>query len=153
MRRFMRRSVVVALAMLFAIPLARNAMAGGTNANGIAQVPVPAATKVKPNNGKVKCTAAINFDGSILNCKHCNPTDTGQISTGQYQVGFTKPCTNILAVDGWSRWVQADTLSTGDELAFCTTADRAGDVNAIFVECFDDTGADVNASFFLFVAH
>ena len=41
---------------------------------------------------------------------------------------------NVQAVNGWSRWFQADTLTTGSENAWCNTADRAGDVNAVWVQ-------------------
>jgi hypothetical protein len=129
-----------------------SAFAGSSDLNGLPNESPAASSAPKPTKGRVKCTAAINSDGSILSCKHCNPADTMQLSTGTYQVSFNKPCHNLLAVNGWSRWVQADTLSTGSEQAFCTTADRAGDTNAIWVECFDSTGADVDVSFFLFVA-
>jgi hypothetical protein len=74
------------------------------------------------------------------------------LNQGAYKVGFTKPCKNILALNGWSRWVQADTLETGSEEVFCTTADRIGDANAVFVLCLDASGAPTDASFFLFVA-
>lgn len=111
----------------------------------------PLASGPKATKGSVKCTAAVNSDGSVLSCNHCNAADTQRTSTGHYQVGFKKPCTNILAANGWSRWVQPDTLEGGSEIAFCTTADREGDANAVFVLCENASGA-VNASFFLFVA-
>jgi hypothetical protein len=126
----------------------RGAFAGENGDNGTAE---PLVTTAKPTNGSVKCTANINSDGSVLACKHCNAADTVHLGLGTYQVGFSKPCQNILAVDGWSRWVQADALSNGAEVAFCTTADRFNDVNAIFVECQNASGP-VDESFFLFVA-
>jgi hypothetical protein len=112
----------------------------------------PAATN-KATNGSVKCTADINADGSIFACKHCNPADTMHlVPTGEYQVGFSKPCLNITSANGWSRWVQVDPLSASSSNAYCTTADRSGDVNAIYVQCQDNTGAAVDASFYLFIA-
>jgi hypothetical protein len=41
----------------------------------------------------------------------------------------------VQAINGWSRWVQPDTLTTGTENVWCNTADRAGDNNAIRVNC------------------
>ena len=130
------------------------AFAGDADINGPTVSPssvAPLVTPAKPTNGSVKCTAAVNSNASILSCKNCNPADTTHIGTGSYQVGFNKPCQNILAVNGWSRWVQPDTLGIGSEVAFCTTADRSGDANAVFVRCSDASGP-VDASFFLFVA-
>ena len=110
------------------------------------------ATTFKTTNGIVKCTAAIRSDGSVAACKHCNPSDTSHLgTTGTYAIGFDKPCLNILASNGFSRWVQADTLHTGSSNAYCTTADKAGDANAVFVKCQDSSGP-VDTSFFLFVA-
>ena len=131
--------------------VATGAAFAGDDNNGTAG-DVPLITTPKATNGSVKCTASINSDGSVLACKHCNPADTSHIVTGQYQVGFKRPCQNILAVNGWSRWVQPDTLSIGSEIAFCTTADRVADTNAVFVKCLDGSGNPVDASFFLFVA-
>jgi hypothetical protein len=121
----------------------------GTTASPSAVTPLPVTAKA--TKGSVKCTAAINSDASVLSCNHCNPADTNHIGTGRYQVGFSKPCQNILAVNGWSRWVQADVLNDSSENAYCTTADRSGDVNAVYVQC-QNAGGLVNASFFLFVA-
>jgi hypothetical protein len=120
-------------------------------ANGPAGA-VPRVATPKATNGSVKCTASVNADGSILACKHCNPGDTNHIDTGEYQIGFNKPCQSILAVNGWSRWTQVDTLATSSLGGYCTTADRSGDVNAVFVECFDNSGTPADTSFFLFVA-
>ena len=126
---------------------------GDVNATTASPSPVTSlGATAKATKGSVKCTAAINSDGSVLSCNHCNRGDTNHLSpTGQYQVGFSKPCQNILAVNGWSRWVQADDLSNGVVTAFCTTADRNGDANAVYVQCQNASGP-VNTSFFLFVA-
>jgi hypothetical protein len=114
-------------------------------------VTTPEAATFKATNGIVKCTAAIRSDGSVAACKHCNPSDTSRLGTGTYAIGFDKPCLNILANNGFSRWVQADTLHTSSTSAYCTTADKAGDANAVFVKCQDSSGP-VDTSFFLFVA-
>src|SRR5579859_4498698 len=91
-------------------------LAGGNGPTGpsTAVVSTPKAT-----NGSVKCTADINSDGSVLSCKHCNIANTTHLATGEYQVEFNRPCTNILAVNGWSRWVQVDNLSTSSQDAYC----------------------------------
>src|SRR6516164_1433414 len=86
----------------------------------------------QPTRGVVFFSAAINSDGSIASCFNCDPTDTFQIGVGQYQIGFGQ---DVEAINGWSRWVQADTLTAGSEDAWCNTADRAGDVNAVWVNC------------------
>jgi hypothetical protein len=125
------------------------AFAGDDNTDTAAAIPLT--TTPKATNGSVKCTASINSDGSVLACKHCDATDTTRLNTGEYKVGFKKPCQNLLAVNGWSRWAQADTLSTSNTTAYCTTADRTGDSNAIYVQC-QDAGGVKDSSFFLFVA-
>src|SRR5690242_1015052 len=110
----------------------------------------------EPTRGVVFFTAAINPDGSVAGCFECNPANTQRLTVGQYQVEFRE---NVQAVNGWSRWVQADTLTTGSENAWCNTADRLGDPNAIYVNCQASGGPGsqglskpVDVSFFLFVA-
>jgi hypothetical protein len=101
--------------------------------------------------GVVFNTAAINSDGTIAGCFNCNRLNTVHLSTGAYQVGFNSG--NITAANGWSRFVQVDTLSTGAILnVSCTTADRVSLTSAVFVACFNGSGALVDTSFFLFVA-
>ena len=110
----------------------------------------------EPTRGVVFFTAAINSDGSIASCFACVPARTKRIAVGKYQIDFGE---NVKAVNGWSRWVQADTLTTGSEDAWCNTADRAGNPNAVLVTCQHSggpgskgTSAPIDASFFLFVA-
>jgi hypothetical protein len=106
----------------------------------------------KATSGSVKCTADINADGSVLACKHCNTGDTMHLgTTGEYQVGFSKPCQGITTANGWSRWVQVDPLTDSNANAYCTTADRTGDTNAIYVQCQNASGL-VDTPFYLFVA-
>jgi len=107
----------------------------------------------KATKGKVKCTAAINSDGTVAQCFLCNrdPAETRRITTGQYEVAFSGVCSNVTANLGFSRWVQPDTLGTAFTDAYCTTADRAGDPTSIFVGCKNASGF-VDTSFFLFVA-
>jgi len=154
MKRVVTGAILGVAGVLIAAMLAPAAFAQSASANnGVAAAP-SVSTAPKFTNGSVKCTADINSDGSVLSCKHCDPdpAKTFQFGTGEYVVAFKKPCQNILAVNGWSRWVQPDTLSIGYEQAFCTTADRAGDSNAVYVQCWDLSGNSVDASFFLFVA-
>jgi hypothetical protein len=110
----------------------------------------------QPTRGVVFFTAAINSDGSIGSCFGCNTANTKRLGVGQYQIDFGQ---NVQAINGWSRWVQADTLTFGTENAWCNTADRAGDDNAVWVNCQTSGGPGsqgnskpVDASFFLFVA-
>ncbi len=107
-------------------------------------------------NGIVRFTAAINANGTVFSCLGCNRADTRRLGVGQYQVAFGQ---NVQARNGWSRWVQADTLTFGTENAWCNTADRAGDANAVWVNCQSNGGPGsggnsrpVDVSFFLFVA-
>jgi hypothetical protein len=114
------------------------------------QVRPLAVTLGAATRGVVFQTAAINSDGSIASCFGCVGSHTMHLSTGDYQVGFSQG--NITATHGWSRMVQVDTLTTGAISGVsCTTADRAGDVTAIFVQCTSG-GSNVDTSFFLFLA-
>ena len=125
------------------------------NQDGI-RPPNLAPGSAEPTRGVVFFTAAINSDGSIASCFACVPARTKRIGVGKYQIDFGE---NVQAVNGWSRWVQADALTTGSEDAWCNTADRAGNPNAVVVNCQHSggrgshgTSAPIDASFFLFVA-
>ena len=118
-------------------------------------VAAEAVSLTNATRGQVLCTAAINSDGSVANCYSCvkDVSKTFKVATGQYQVTFQGICDYAQASKGWSRWVQVDTLSTGTITGVsCSTADRVGTTNAVWVNCFNGTGADVDASFFLFLA-
>ncbi|HUM03830.1 MAG TPA: hypothetical protein VLT90_00115 [Terriglobales bacterium] len=117
----------------------------GAAANG--GVASPDVTLAAATRGVVFDTAAINADGSIAACFGC--TGAIHLSTGTYEVDFG---TNVQATNGWSRWVQPDTLTTGSEAVFCDTADRAGNANGIFVNCQNAAGTFTDGAFFLFVA-
>jgi hypothetical protein len=116
----------------------------------------------QPTRGVVFFTAAINSDGSVAGCFGCNKAQTKRVDMGQYIVDFGQ---NVQAVNGWSRWVQPDTLQIGivgtssNPGASCTTADSAADSNAVWVNCQHSGGpgsqgqsAFFDTSFFLFVA-
>lgn len=108
----------------------------------------PEVTLANATRGVVFRTAAINANGTVASCFGC--TGSVHISTGQYQVTFNS---NSQATNGWSRWVQVDTLTTGFiNNITCTTADRAGNVSAVYVLCENGSGTVVDTSFFLFVA-
>jgi hypothetical protein len=115
------------------------AFAGPNAPSGVTPENVPAAS-LAPNQGHALCTAAINSDGSIatrLAGSFIDSAHTFRISTGQYQVAFLAPCGNVQAVNGWFHSVQVDTLTTGAVgPTICTTADRAGVTNAVFVICY-----------------
>lgn len=109
-----------------------------------------------PTRGVVFFTAAINSDGTVASCFECDAANTKRLGVGQYQIDFGE---DVEAVNGWSRWVQADTLATGTTDAWCNTADRAGDANAVWVNCQHAGGpgsqgnsAPFDTPFFLFVA-
>ena len=93
-------------------------------------------------------TAAINSNGTIASCFRC--VSATSLGGGAYQVIFDE---NVQANNGWSRWVQVDTLSIGSiSNVSCTTADRFGDPHAIWVYCTNGAGVAEDTSFFLFVA-
>jgi hypothetical protein len=126
------------------------------NANSNGELTSQVVTLGEINRGVVFKNAAINTDGSVASCFRCIRLHTVKLSTGTYQVAFDE---NVQATNGWFRWVQVDTLSTGSENAWCTTADRAGNADAIYVQCQHEGGAGsmgnsapVDTSFFIFVA-
>jgi len=93
-------------------------------------------------------TASINSDGT--RAQSFRAVASIHLGTGTYQVTFDE---NVQALNGFSRWVQVDTLTTGSISGVsCTTADRAGNVRAVFILCTNAAGANVDTSFFLFVA-
>jgi hypothetical protein len=101
------------------------------------------------NRGQILCTGAINSDGTKAG--GTNVASSTWLGAGNYEVVFKGPCAgNITAVKGWSRFVQPDTLTTGNNPAvFCTTADRAGIINGVFVRCTDGAGTATDTSFFI----
>jgi hypothetical protein len=115
-----------------------------------------APNSAQPTRGVVFFTAAMNSDGSIAGCFGCNAANTKRLGVGEYQLDFGQ---NVQAINGWSRWLQVDTLTTGTENAWCNTADRFLNHNAVWVNCQTSGGPGsqgnskpVDASFFLFVA-
>ncbi|MCU1295171.1 MAG: hypothetical protein JWP08_4021 [Bryobacterales bacterium] len=116
----------------------------------------PGAVLAQPTRGVVFKTAAINSDGSPASCFRCDGVNTTRLGVGQYQVAFDE---DVEATNGWARWIQVDTLGFGSSNAWCTTADRFGVPNAIFVSCQAPGGpgsggnsTNVDVSFFVFVA-
>jgi hypothetical protein len=118
--------------------------------NGATQPP-GSVNLANATRGVVFQTAAINSDGTVANCFGCNKATTLHLGPGQYQVGFGG---NVTANNGWSRWVQVDTLTTENITnVSCTTADRVLVTTAVFIVCYtNNTGALTDTSFFLFVA-
>ena len=118
--------------------------------------PDPEAILGVETRGVVFFTAAINSNGTIRSCFECNPSGTVRLGVGEYQVNFF---VDVEAINGWSRWVQPDTLTDGSLNAWCTTANRFGLTTAIYVQCQGPGGPGsmgnskpVDTSFFLFVA-
>jgi hypothetical protein len=153
MKRYMWVVPVVTLAMVAFFTVSRRlAAAGGGDQNGGDRTVSPMDVTISnQTRGVVFKTAAINSDGIVANCFRCNKTNTVHLGTGLYQIGFDE---NVQANNGWSRWVQVDTLSTGSiSNVSCTTADRAGLATGVWVACFNNSsGANQDTSFFLFVA-
>ena len=142
----MRRILGALAALLMATCSAAAQAPNGADLTHAARplISLPFATR-----GVVFKTAALNPDGTLASCFAC--VSSIHLGTGLYQVTFN---TNVQAINGWSRWLQVDTLTTGSIAnVSCTTADRAGNVDAVFVECtHGNTGALTDTSFFLFVA-
>lgn len=147
--------VVPAVALLVAVLFAashRFAAASGVDENGGDRTLSPLAiTLANATRGVVFKTAAMNANGSVATCFRCLRASTTHVATGEYQVAFDE---NVTANLGWSRWVQVDTLTIGStNNVSCTTADRAGLVSGVYVQCSNNaTGAQTDTSFFLFVA-
>jgi hypothetical protein len=150
--------------------IAQNAAAQNTGEFNIPSGPRPfdiAPGSAPPTRGVVFFTAAINSTGSVASCFGCNTAKTMRVAVGRYVIDFGQ---NVQAINGWSRWVQPDTLQFGivgcaggtctdGPGAWCTTADSAADSNAVWVNCQHTGGAGsqgksdfFDTSFFLFVA-
>jgi hypothetical protein len=144
--------LVKRLALALALTASAAMISGAGFAAGNGAKPADAPTALAANQGQVLCTAAINSDGSKAG--GLGVTGSSLISTGQYEVDFGGACgVNVTAKKGFARWVQVDTLTTGATgPVFCTTADRSGAPNGVYVECFDGSGTATSVSFFLFVA-
>jgi hypothetical protein len=142
-----KKSLAAAAGLLFSL----SALAGINGPAGPATDDV-AVGSLPGTTGLSLCTAAVNSDGTLAGKNRAK--SSALLSTGSYEVLFNDVCGNVSAAAGWSRWVQVDTLSSGsiNNGATCTTADRSGAKNGIFVFCTDATGVAVNTSFFLFVA-
>jgi hypothetical protein len=126
----------------------RDVIASPNGGNGAAFT--EALTLGQATRGVVFYTAAINKDGTVAGCFNCG--GTVHLGPGTYQVGFNTGG-SLTANNGWSRWVQVDTLSIGSiSNVSCTTADRFGDPHAIWVYCTNGAGVAEDTSFFLFVA-
>lgn len=123
--------------------------------NGGEFAPADAAVgSLKANFGNAVCTAAINSTGTVAGgaSVNLNAAQTQRISAGTYEVDFKNPCQDVRAASGFARYVQVDTLTFGSAPPItCTTADRAADISSIWVQCWDQTGALADTSFFLTV--
>jgi hypothetical protein len=151
MKRLLWVLSVVALTTVAFFTASRHFAVSSESHNGDGSVPEDV-TLEAATRGMVRATAAINSNGTVASCFGCNRSSTGRVGTGEYQVIFNEP--NVQAANGWSRWLQVDTLGRNFWInRSCTTADRSGHVNGVWVSCFDNqTGAPADTSFFLFVA-
>lgn len=121
----------------------------GQNDSGYAPSDAPAGS-LQDNRGNLLCTAAINSTGTKAGGN--TVAASTRLGLGTYQVTFKAPCTSVTAANGWMRVVQVDTLTTGSLPSIkCTTADRAGVPNAVWVACYNSAGAPADTSFFLFL--
>jgi hypothetical protein len=113
----------------------------------------PPARGAENNHGHFVCTAAINAGGGVFSGEYVNAAQTSNLSPGTYQVAFKAPCSDVRIAGGWFRIAQPDTLTWGTmPTRTCTIADRANNVSAIWVQCFDGTGRLTNTSFTLHVS-
>jgi hypothetical protein len=152
MKSYMWLGVSAALVVTASLAVTRHAAAQGmTESNGadLTHAARAAVVLANPTRGIPFKTAAINSNGTIASCFRC--VSAINFFGGAYQVIFDE---NVQATNGWSRWLQVDTLTTGSiSNISCTTADRAGNVNGVFVLCSNNsTGVSTPTSFFLFVA-
>jgi hypothetical protein len=155
MDRFSLKGFALAVGLIVGLASAGGAFEGDNASQSVAPANVTIPSNLV-NRGVVFYTAAINADGTIAGCFNCVAANTLRLSTGRYQVDFGK---DIRAISGFSRWVQPDPLNASTEFSWCDTADRAGDNNAIFINCQTTGGPGsmgnfkaVDTSFFLFVA-
>jgi hypothetical protein len=138
-----------ALALVTA--LAGGAAVAGPNDPG-GRIPADApAGSLSNNQGALLCTAAINSDASLAGGTQY-VASASLVATGSYEVIFKGACKNITAARGYARIVQVDTLTTGSISGItCSSADRAGNRDGVWVNCTDGAGVQTNTSFFLFV--
>jgi hypothetical protein len=155
----MRKSFSRSFAVLFCValvPAAAFAKGGAPDNNmpaGARPMAAMPLTGSAANHGHFVCTAAINADGSVFSGEYVSAPHTMHLGTGTYQVGFGAPCGDVRIAGGWFRVVQPDTLTWGTlPSETCTVADRAGDPTAIWIQCFNSTGALVDTSFTLSVS-
>jgi hypothetical protein len=155
MDRFSLKRLALAVGLVVGLASAGGAFEGDNASPSVAPADVTIPSNLV-NRGVVFYTAAINANGTIAGCFNCVAANTFRLSTGRYQVDFGK---DIRAIGGFSRWVQPDALNNTSVSSWCDTADRAGDNNAVFINCQTTGGpgsmgqsTPVDTSFFLFVA-
>ena len=151
MARF--KSITLALSLCAAlapgIALADDNNTGGTLAPAAATGP----SRIADNHGHFVCTAAIRANGTVFSGEYVKVAQTLRLSAGTYQVAFTDPCPVVTIASGWFRIAQPDTLTTGTLPArSCTTADRGGVPSAVWVRCFNASGAPTDTPFTLHVS-
>ena len=101
-------------------------------------------------HGHMMCLGAINSDGTVASQRVGKVASANRIEIGTYEVFFRPPCNDVRAVRGFSRIVQPDTLGAGSLASrTCTTANRVGANNVVWVVCYDETGALADTSFFI----
>jgi hypothetical protein len=148
MKRYMWLGILAALVVADSLAVTPN-VAAEENGPDVTHAARAAVVLANPTRGIPFKTAAINSNGTIASCFRC--VSAVSLGGGSYQVIFDE---NVQATNGWSRWLQVDTLTTGSiSNVSCTTADRAGNVKGVFVLCTaGNTGVSTPTSFFLFVA-
>jgi len=139
MKNYMWLGVLAALVVADSLAVTRHVAAqqNGPDVTHAARAQVALANATRGIPFKA---AAINSNGVIASCFRC--VSATHLALGEYQVIFDE---NVQAID---------TLGTGSiSNVSCTTADRAGNVDGVFVLCtLGSSGALTDTSFFLFVA-
>ena len=99
-------------------------------------------------SGAPLCRAAINSDGTIVGGGG-TLTSATRLGVGIYEVIFKGRCLNVTAANGFTTWLQTHTFTTGQVNAYCNAADRAGNPNGIFVNCYSGNNVATDVSFFI----
>jgi hypothetical protein len=157
MENFVRKSFAFLVCTVL-LPSAALAAKGDNPADnnmpaGARMMAAPMSTTGTSNHGHFVCTAAINANGTVFSGEYVNASQTLHLGTGTYQVGFNTPCADVRIAGGWFRIAQPDTLTYGTlPSETCTVADRYGVPSAIWIQCYNSTGALVDTSFTLHVS-
>ena len=89
--------------------------------------------------------ASVDSAGVIDRCFGCTGTGTSKLGTGVYEIGFTRDITSC----GYNGTTGAPTTSV--QTGFTSIAQRAGNVNGLFIETFSPAGALADRGYYVSV--